>query len=72
MKKSYWYAYSFTYLSNERNQVGSCYLGQSKKMITKGTITEAKKSAKMPDGSVLVAVTYCGYMTVEDFKDGEE
>ena len=68
----HWYAYSyigkdvFGHPSN-----GSVYIGYRDKKITKSRIQNNKKHAGVRDDAVLIAVTYCGYMTKEEFMENE-
>ena len=64
--KLHYYAFSFIHAQGNTTQHGSVYLGYEGKMITVPRIKEAKASALMPSDSVLLAVSYLGYMTHEE------
>lgn len=67
----YWYAFSFSHLSATRRQIASCYVGYASKRVTLANIAKAKVTAKVPPDAVLMACSYLGRMTTEEFTGKE-
>lgn len=67
-QRYYFYAFSFEGRHiNGRPASASVYMCYSKKIITYKKILSAKKEASVCNDAVLIAVSYLGYMTHEEF-----
>jgi hypothetical protein len=62
-EKLHYFAFSFTEMDNNAIRMGSIYTGFLDRNITVPRIRDAKASAGMADTSVLLAVSYLGFMT---------
>lgn len=69
MSKLHWFLFSFRYISTTNENVWCCYRGFEVKepLITKATILGIKNEWDMPSNSVLIAVSYLGRGTREEF-----
>lgn len=65
----HWFCFTFKWTNIERNQdcTTSVYLHYKKKRVTNLAIEEAKKSAGVTKDSALLACSYLGYMTIDEF-----
>ena len=71
MKKLYWFCFTFKgdSLSPDWNQCTACtYKGYDSKNITLEKITANKKHAGVANDSVLIALSYLGHMTKDEFE----
>lgn len=71
MQKLHWYCFAFigTIIQSYKSGHSSCYQGFIlKDKITLLDIKEAKSWARTNEDSVLLSVSYLGYMTEEEFR----
>jgi hypothetical protein len=71
-ERKHWYCFAFVGNSVEDGkECRSCtYTGYLDKLITMPRIKENEQYAGMKDGAVLLSVSYLGYMTKEQVKNG--
>lgn len=68
----HWYCLSFVDGDGGNLTHASVYLGWDDQKITKPRIAEAKRGAEVGEDSVLMAVSYLGYMTHEEVTGDEQ
>ena len=67
--KLHWYCFSYSGIDLDSGKTcqASTYTGFDSKVVTVKRITENKLNAGVSDDSVLIAVSYLGYMLKSDF-----
>ena len=64
----HWYAISYLWsVPNRGKSWGSRYIGISENKVTSSTIAENKRGTGVPEDALVMAVSYLGHMTEEEF-----
>ena len=72
MEKEHWYSFCFMQTDPITNTMtfGNGYSGLRYQRVTLQAIETAREYAGVTDGAVLMSVSYLGYMTVDQFREG--
>lgn len=65
--KYHHYNLSFMYQSGSTTLIANTMSKTNKQFCNKAAIDSARDYAKLPEGAVLLAVSYLGYMSEEEF-----
>jgi hypothetical protein len=70
-KKYHWFC--LTYFSGRNGiEIGTAYVGNIKKGVPRKQIDESKEPARVSKDAALIACSYLGYMTRDQFEYGDE